>query len=448
MRDYFFAMLIGVIVLMACARPFVGVLLWSWISFMSVHRLTWGVVTNLPWAILAFGATLVGCLIAREPKRLRITGVMVLLLMFGIGITITTFTALTDPHGAWQKWDKIIKIVIGLLLTGVLLTERWRIHALIWLIVISLGYFGVRGGLFTILTGGGHIVLGPPDSMIADRNHLAVALLFAIPLINWLRMHSAHRIVQIGLLASMPLMLFAAIGTQSRGALVAVAGVAVLLWLRTPGKIVSGIGIALAVALVVTFMPDSWVQRMQTIRDFEGDRSAMGRLDIWHTSFVIALARPLTGGGFLAMYQGHIVDMFTPGITPRAAHSIYFEVIGEHGFVIFGLWLAIIGLGIYYTMQLTALGKNRPSLRWAADLGRMSQVSIAAYLIGGAFLSLSYWDCFWTLIVVLGAARAIALEEVRQGQAPVVAGRPARAAGPGALPGWRDRPVTARTARG
>lgn len=136
----------------------------------------------------------------------------------------------------WEKWDKVLKVILGLLVTAALLTDRHRIHALVWLMVIALGYFGVKGGLFTLVTGGGYIVAGPPNSIIADRNQLAVALLVALPLMNYLRLHSAHRVVRIGLIIGMALMLFSIVGTQSRGALVGLAATAFVLWLRSRGE--------------------------------------------------------------------------------------------------------------------------------------------------------------------------------------------------------------------
>jgi len=435
MRDAIFMLLMGLLLLLAVARPFVGVLLWSWVSFMSVHRLSWGMATGQPWAILTFGATLVGCVIAREPRQFRPTAMMVMLAVFALAITATSFVALNAPEVVWHKWDRTFKVIVGVLLTAALLTERWRIHALVWLIVIALGYFGVRGGIFTLATGGGFMVLGPPDTTIADRNHIALALLFAIPLMNWLRLHSKHNIVRIGLVAAMVLTLFAAIGTQSRGALVAMAAVAVMLWLRSPKKAVSGIAIVLAVVAVVSFMPQSWVDRMSTIETFEQDGSATGRMRIWEAAWNMAVARPFTGGGFRAVYSQEIVNTYAPGVTARATHNIYMEVLGEHGFLVFGLWLAMIGLGIFYTLRIVAIARDRPDLAWASDLARMSQVSMVAYLVGGVFLSLAYWDVFWTLMVVLGATHAIVRREVRAAVSTNAA------AVPTALENWRAKPL-------
>lgn len=333
-------------------------------------------------------------------------------------------------------WDKTIKVIAGLMLTASMLTDRRRIDALVWLMVIALGFYGVKGGLFTLVTGGSHIVLGPPDTMIADRNHLAVALLVTLPLMNYLRLQARHRMVRLGLVFAVAATLFSVVGSQSRGALVGLVATAAVFWLRSRGKIVSGVAIAVGIALAIAFMPETWVERMETMRSYQEDESAMGRITIWLAALAFAHARPLTGGGFQAIYSQNIVDMVMPGVTARATHSIWFEVMADHGFIGFGLWLMILAGGLWYSFRIVRLAKDAPALQWAHDLARMSQASLVAYMVGGTFLSLSYWDFFWTLLVVLGAARAVAGQMLRQ-QA---------AATPAVEPGWRMRSAVARTA--
>jgi len=298
------------------------------------------------------------------------------------------------------------------------MTERWRIHAMVWVMVLSVGYFSVRGGIFTLVTGGGHIVLGPPNTTIEDRNHLAVAMLVVLPLMNYLRLHSAHKIVRTGMVVAMALTVFAAVGSQSRGAVISLVGGAAVMWYRSNAKMTFGLIVMLAGILVLAFMPESWLGRIQTINDYQSDSSAMGRVEIWAAAFKIAEARPLTGGGFRAPYMQYIVDLYSPGVVARATHSIWFEVIGEHGFLAFAIWLCIILAGTYYAVRIPALAQNRSDLRWAYDLARMAQVSIVVYLLGGTFLSLSYWDLFWTLLVVLAATHAVVIQAVRQTAVP------------------------------
>lgn len=430
MRDLIFTMFMVPLLGLAGAQPFVGVLLWSWISFMNPHQLLWGFASTLPWAAIVFVVTVFGCVIAREPKRLQVNTLTVLMLLMMVGITLTSVTALAPPAAVWSKWDRVFKILLGLLLTAALLDSRRRVHALIWLIVLSLGYFGVKGGIFTLVTGGGYIVMGPPRSMITDRNQLATGLLVAVPLINYLRLQSRHRAVQIGLLAAMVLTLFAAIGSQSRGALVGLAAVVVMFWLRSRGKIISGAALVTVVAVILAFMPESWEERMTTILDPQAESSANSRLLIWSAIWKIARARPLVGGGFRASYQQDIINMFAPGTVAYAAHSIWFEALGEHGFVVFAIWLGMMMTGIVYSIRITRTARDHPHLRWTYDLARMAQVSIVAFMAAGSFVSLAYWDCFWTLIVALGATYRLVVTAPQQA--------PQQVAGPTGS-GWRLR---------
>jgi probable O-glycosylation ligase (exosortase A-associated) len=430
MRDLVFTALMIPLLGMAAARPFVGVLLWSWISFMSPQREMWGFASALPWAQTAFLVTLLGCAIAREPKRPPINAVTVLLLLLAAGVTATSLVALQSAEIVWREWERVMKILAGVLLTAALLTTRERIHALIWVIAISLGFYGVKGGIFTVMTGGVHKVLGPTDSILADRNHLATALLVAVPLMNYLRLQSRHALVRTGLTAAMVSTVFAAIGSQSRGALVALLAAAFVFWVRSRGKVTSGIIVAAVVAAVIAFMPESWVERMRTIQEYEQEGSAMGRVMIWIACWQIARARPLTGGGFRAMYAQEIVNRYAPGIPARAAHSIWFETLGEHGFVVFAIWLGVLAAGMLYSLRVVRLARRRPELRWAYDLARMAQVSMVAYAAGGTFLSLQYWDVQWTLMAALAAAHGLVAAAARQ-----AAPAPAQ---PAAL-GWRSR---------
>jgi len=445
MRDFALAAVLVALLAMAVARPFVGVLVWSWISFMNPHREAFGFAQTMPWAMLAFITTVFGCFVAREPKKFRVNAVTVLFVLLGVSVTVTSLVALGPPDEVWRKWDRVIKILFGLMLTDALLTDRWRVHAMIWLMAISLGFYGVKGGIFTLNTGGSYIVMGPPDSMIGDRNHLSTALLFAIPLMNYLRQHSRHAVVRWGLTAAMGCTLMAVVGSQSRGALVGLAATAFVLWLRSSGKILSGIAIAASVAVAITFMPDTWVERMNTIQNYEEDGSAMGRITIWRVAIQLALMRPLVGSGFEGMYYQYVVNMVDPTVKARATHSIWLEVLGEHGFPGFFIWLAALGMGIVYSLRLTRLTRDRPDLQWAHDLGRMAQVSIVAYSTGGSFLSLSYWDGFWTLVVILGATHRLVREALGEGpvRQPTVS-QPDTVAwlgGPSAHPAGRRRPV-------
>jgi hypothetical protein len=50
-----------------------------------------------------------------------------------------------------------------------LINSRERVHALIWVIALSLGFYGVKGGIFTIVHGGVYEVRGPLDTLCSQH---------------------------------------------------------------------------------------------------------------------------------------------------------------------------------------------------------------------------------------------------------------------------------------
>lgn len=398
----------------ALVRPFVGVLIFCFISFANLHRLSWGFATELPWAYLAAIATLMGCVVAQEPKRLPVNATTVLILAFIACITLTSMVALAPAGVVWTKWVAIAKVFFFLLVTAALLTDRYRVHALLWVMVISLGYYGVKGGGFTLLTAGGGRILGPPSSMIEDNNHLAAGLLVTLPIMNYLRLQSAHRIVRIAVLLGMVLTLFSVIGSYSRGALIGLAAVSVVLWLRSPNKIVTGVVIVVTVAAAISVMPQEWIDRMQTLQEADQTSSGQSRLAMWHAAWNMAVARPFSGAGFMGPYTASVIDVYAPGTLPRAVHSIWFETLGEHGFATFAIWVAITGVAVLNTITIQRDSKGIPELQWCRDLARMAQVSIVAFVVAGSFLSLGYWDFYFTFLVAIAATRMMVRQVVRE----------------------------------
>jgi putative inorganic carbon (HCO3(-)) transporter len=403
MRSIAFFIEMLVLLPIAAIRPFAGVLLWSWISFMSPHKLLWGPASGLPWALIVLSVTLFGCLTAREPKSFSLNATMGCIVVFMVCITMTSLTAMSPPDLVFQKWSIIMKSLVVLLLTGWLLTTKERIHAMVWIMVLSLAYFGIKGGGFTIMHGGTNRVEGPPDTMIGDNNALAAGLLITIPLMNYLRMHSEHRVIRIGFATGMVLTLFSVVGSYSRGALLGLIAVTVFLWLKSKAKLAAAVVLPILLGTVITFMPADWVARMQTLSDAQSTGSGETRMAIWNVAWQMAIHRPLTGSGFMGPYVSEVVSQFVPGADARAVHSIWFEVLGEHGFVTFFVWISITISAALAAHRTITTAKGVPGLEWCVDLSRMIQVSMVAYVVAGSFLSLSYWDFYFTILVVAAA---------------------------------------------
>jgi len=394
----------------AFLTPFIGVLLWSWVSFMSPHRLVWGVGDSLPWAAIVGSVGIAGWLIS-ERRRIPIDATTILMGCLLVAFSVSTYFSLV-PELSGDKWWAIVKEFVFFFITAALVTNRVRAHALMWIMVISVSFYGIKGGVFTLLTGGQYLVWGPDLTAISDNNHLATALVMTLPLMNYLGRQSKNDLLRVGSRVAMAFTLLAILASYSRGAFLALSAMIMWFWRHSQHKFVTAVVIAATLAFSVAFMPSQWITRIQSIQTYQDDASAAGRLDIWSAAFKIAKARPFVGGGFLAPYQQKIIDIYAPGVQARAVHSIWLEVLGENGFPAFFLWIALMVVALNNCRVIIRRTKTIPELQWANDLAHMSMVALLGYAVGGTFLSLPYWDFYYTLLVLIAAVRRITTAEI------------------------------------
>ena len=164
-------------------HPYIGVLVWSWLSYMNPHRLTWNIAYSFPFAQLVAVVLFISLLLDKEPKRLPKNGLIVVWILFVLWGLIATLNAFPDPDFAMFQYIRLIKIQVIIFVTMLVMHSAERIRLMIWVIFFSIGFYGIKGGLFTVVTGAAGRVWGPAGSFIEDNNHLAVALLIAAVLI-------------------------------------------------------------------------------------------------------------------------------------------------------------------------------------------------------------------------------------------------------------------------
>ena len=197
-----------------------------------------------------------------------------MLVIFLAWMTFNSFFAY-DPAFSWPYWDRTWKTFLLGLVIAVTATSRTRIYALVWIVVISLFYYGVKGGIFTILTGGHYHVFGPSGTIISDNNQLAVALLMTIPFAAFLRNQVADRRIGLLLLAGITFHrcncrhLFAWRFDWTRG-----LGLFMLLRVRNRFAYLALAGIVLL--FIVNFMPAHFFHRADTIATATQDSSFEG----------------------------------------------------------------------------------------------------------------------------------------------------------------------------
>ncbi len=415
MRDILVTAIVFGVLPFILKRPWIGIMLWCWLGYMNPHRQTWGFAYDMPFAFICAIVTITAFMFSKEKKEMVWTRETILLLMFVGWMFVTTFFAFYSDL-AWVQWDKVWKIQLMVFLTAMIIKERQHLHWMIWIIALSLGYYGVKGGIFTIAHGGVFRVQGPSGTFFGGNNEMALVLVMLIPLIRYLHLQAIRQWVRWGLASAMVLSGIAAIGSQSRGGLVAMAAMGLFLWLKGRHKLVMGIYIVLAVGIIHAVMPQAWYDRMYSIKTYQEDDSALGRINAWHTAFNVAKDR-MTGGGF-DVFRPPTFSQYAPDpFRVHDVHSIYFEVMGEHGFIGFGMFILLAVFTWLRANQVIRECKRDPERKWAADLAAMIQVSLVGYGAGGAFLGLAYFDLTYHLmiIVILAAKFSGVLDKRSQG---------------------------------
>lgn len=410
MRDIALVVVFVGVLVFVLKRPYVGIYLWTWLGFMNPHRLTWGFAYYLPFAQVAAIATLLAMFATRQPVRMPWTRETVLLLVFILWMLITTFFALYPEH-AWEQWNKVWKIMFMLYITLILIDTKQKLDWLVWVIVISIGFYGVKGGIFTIVNGGVYRVQGPAETFIGGNNEIALALIMTIPLMRYLQLQVDHVWLHKGMVVAMLLTGLAAIGTQSRGALLGILAMAAFLWMKSRNRAFTLLAILVVVGAVLVIMPEAWWERMASIQNYEEDESATNRINAWWTAFNLAQDR-ITGGGF-ETFKTQVFRIYAPNPEEHPdAHSIFFEVMGEHGFIGFAMFM-LLGIFTWNTgSRIKRRARQYAETKWAADLASMVQVCLVGYAAPGAFLGLAYFDYYYTLIAIMVICKTLVFSEI------------------------------------
>jgi putative inorganic carbon (HCO3(-)) transporter len=398
--------------------PFNGVLIWYVLSIGNFHTLIYGPFAALNYSYLVAILTCLSWLISRsERKQIPLTTLVVLTFLFSIWITITSFFALAPDAGVWYKLIIVQKILFMCLVGYAMTTTRSRMNQLIWAVVLTLGAWGVKGAILGILRGGD--IHGPDNGPLSDRNDFGLGLVLMLPLLFYHWHLATNRHVRRWLMLMGFLVTLAVFLTYSRGALLGACAMGAVFWLRSREKFATGLLILACVFSVYNFAPHEWFERMGTIGTYQEDGSAMSRINVWMVCLRIAELHPITGGGFKVTFAPAITNAMLLGTNiprltiPRAAHSIYFDVLSEHGYVGLALFLMILVYSWINCSRLIRYSRDRPDLAWAGILGRMGQAVLVGYATAGAFASQAYLDEYWCMIFIFDAGRRLAAKEIR-----------------------------------
>jgi probable O-glycosylation ligase (exosortase A-associated) len=407
-------------------RPWIGILVWSWIGYMNPHRLTWGFLYSMPIAQIVALATIAGIPLSKERSALpRTAEVFFLSALWGLFLLSTLFAIY--PESAWIQLDKVSKILFMTFLTLILFQDPRKLRILLWVIALSVGFFGLKGGIWAVLSGGQNQVLGPPGSFIEGNTEIGLALIMVLPILLFLSREAPRPWLRYPLHAMCGCSIIAILFTYSRGAFIGLGTILVVFALKSRVKVVALLLLIVVPYVAAPMLPEKWFNRMETIKTYEQDQSAVGRLVAWHVAYQLALDHPLLGAGFRPFTR----EIFQQYDQPNSkwevdAHSIFFQILGEHGFTGLALYVGLILSTMMSLRRIIWLSRQDPAMRWMYHCAQMLETALIGYLVAGAFLSMSYFDLFYHLVAITILLKQLALlQEKERVGTPGYAGNPA-----------------------
>jgi probable O-glycosylation ligase (exosortase A-associated) len=325
-------------------------------------------------------------------------------------------------------------------LTPVMITNEARLRHLVWVVVVSLGFYAAKGGFLNLLTGGSYQIHGPPESFLEDNNAFALASLMMLPFICYLQSVTRARWGRIALSGLFLLCVAGIAFTYSRGGFLGLSVVLFCLWLRAKRRALIAGGAVVMLLVALPLVPERLYDRFESISDYQEDASAQGRLGMWQMGWNIALDRPITGGGFRVYKNADVYPTYYPD-APMVldVHNIYLEVLGEHGFVGLALFLALAIATVRSSGWVRRRTKDRADLKWAYDLAAALRISMLGYAVSGTFLTMAFFDLYYLIIALtVGlrvvvtnslAGKPVSASESAPGVPTIVGGRIVRAPG-------------------
>lgn len=413
MRDPLFFFVFIILLYFVIKRPFIGISIWLWISLMYPKGWLYGFAQGIRYNLIVAAITILTYIAMKNkphaPRNMTIT----LVFMFLLWTLVTSIFNIGLNEIVWADWIELVKIVALFFFTCLIIRTDTHINTVLWMIALSVGFYSCVEGIKYIVTGGGHVLAGMAGHELGDRNDLATAINMCIPFIVYLLFITKQKAMRIALISMIALCIVSVLGSNSRGGFVGITVLGIYFWFKSNHKLLYLITVPSAFLIGLDYMPEEWHQRMATIDNAGEDRSFLGRVMAWKQAVLIAMSN-LTGGGFKAgqlnsnwfIYYPQfefnwLIDTSSVEITEaKAAHSIYFQVLGDHGFLGLFIFLMMLASTFYKLRGILKHYQRHEPDNPIGRLAGMLQLSLVTYMVAGAAVSLAYIDLLYMLFAL------------------------------------------------
>jgi probable O-glycosylation ligase (exosortase A-associated) len=426
-RDVILIAVCIVAVPLSLMQPFAGILFWTWAGYFNPQDFTYGIASKIPFALLIAISTMAGLVVTKRkqiPPLTVETGLVLVLWFWFCVTTVNVFFSPTLMHHSKDSVDflwRVSKILLMVFVALALVTDSKRLRWWYLITAASFAVFALKGSVFGVLTGGQDKVYGPKNSMIYDNNDFGLAMNMALPMFAALARTEDSRFLRWGFWAAVPMGIVAVILTYSRGAMLGLATVLFAMMMNSKRRFVGLASSVILTSIVFLTAPEKWIERMQTLKDVSTDQSALARLHSWTFAYRLFRDHPILGGGFQTFTAPLYGEYNMLADKVQGPHSIYFQVLAEHGLPGLILFLGLVACCLWSCSRLKRTFLRQPGSDTLAAYSDMVQLGLITFLVSGAFLGRAYFDLFYQLVATVIILKMLAREGARPPELQVVA---------------------------
>jgi putative inorganic carbon (hco3(-)) transporter len=368
-------------------EPFIGLL--NYLAFLYIRPQDFvPSLTGAPIMLILGGATaalvvLHQALYQRKLVFARVPQSMLVLWMYVA--VVASRMALGHVRGAFDATLDFVPTIVMYFLLVELTTTPARVK-IIFITITHLSMVLAVQGIIQFFTGAG---LGGQESykgriqavgIFADPNDLAMVMNTVLPLTILLLTQSRSALVRVYYFVFTCVFVYSIWLTESRGGLLALGAMAILVCYRKFGKVVGVPAGVLVMGALLVLGP-----RMNTIST--EDASSYGRLEAWSLAMDLFKSSPLFGIGYAHFMDYHF----------RTAHNSYLLCAAELGF--FGLlpWLMMFYISYKNTVFVEKELLKRGERNFAMYV-HAAHLSLVVFFLSSLLLSRTYHALLFIMI--------------------------------------------------
>jgi len=412
MRDLLFTLILPYYIYVSIKKPWISLGFWLWTSCIKVNYLLYGFANSFQLNRVFALATLFSYAIGKNKIKLKIDSISFLFFLYLLWVLISFFLSDVNPKSLNFRMENLVKMLVFYVMCCKILTKKIHFDFLVWILIISYGALGSAEGLKYIISGGTHTVYAI-NGINGDNNFAALMMLTTLPLTTYILSQTKVKTLRVGLMGVILLLVTGILATNSRGAFIGLSFVGVYFFIKSERKLLVLFVFITIITIAYNLLPDSWFERMNTIEHAEEDGSFMSRVISWKMCTIIAINNPIFGGGLRAVEDYQLwhyykadfgILSFIPSPQPGriyAAHSMFFQVLGDVGFVGLAIYISLLATVFFKIGSLIRKAQKYEMDDWVIQLLKMLQISLVAYCISGALISVAHTDLLFFLFAMV-----------------------------------------------